>query len=357
MGYMLINITAFALCAFLMMYFIYRPVMDKYTQTLELKFSSLAFPYMFAIYAVCSLLAFFTLKLHDFIEPLTVTRVLVPLCFAALIYAVSLTFSAKILYLVVALALGVTVWLQPIGAGNAYPYEPLLVRGAVLLFALIFCLGMRILNILPHLFVLPNLIILLGMAVIALLGGMPLYIAVCAITLAGILASYLRMNYDSVVIDLDDGACVAIAYLICNLLLMNLGEFCFPSCVILTMIFWAELLTAIYNRLFVTHLGTLSENTHYYFAAQHHTIQGLFFSVVKLGLVLLFIAWFQLFSINQYSLALIAFCMVIWLNGMLGQTEASPSTFAEINRKFISDLKQNIKEAKDILNSGKKDKK
>jgi len=357
MGYSLINLTAFALCAFLMMYFIYRPVMEKYTQTLELKFSSLAFPYMFAIYAVCSLVAFFIIGLNDFIEPLTTIRVLVPLAAAALIYAVSLTFSSKMLYLTTAICVGVTVWLQPIGVGNAYPYAPLWVKSAVFVFALIFCLGTRILNILPHIFVLPNLIILLGIAIIALLGGMPMYVAVCAMILTGILASYLRMNYDSVVIDLDDGACVAISYLICSLLLMNLGEFSFPSCVILTMIFWAELLTAIYNRLLVTHIGSLRENTHYFFAAQKYTLQGLTFSVAKLGVVLLFIAWFQLFSVNQYSLMLIAFCMVLWLNGMLGQTEASPATFAEINRKFISDLKQNIKEAKEIINTTKKDKK
>lgn len=357
MGYSLINLIAFALCSFLMMYFIYRPVMDKYMQTLELKFSSLAFPYMLAIYAVCSLVAFFIIKQNDFIEPLTIIRVLVPLLAAALIYGVSLTFSQKVIYLTVAACVGITVWLQPIGVGNAYPYAPLVVKGAVFIFALIFCLGTRILNILPHIFILPNLVILLGVAIIALLGGMPMYIAACAMVLAGILTSYLKMNYDRVIIDLEDGACVAISYLICSLLLMNLGEFGFPSCVILTMIFWVELLTAIYNRLLITHIGSLSENTHYFFAAQRYTLQGLTFSVVKLGVVLLFIAWFQLFSVNQYSLILIAFCIVLWLNGMLGQTEASPTTFAEINRKFISDLKQNIKEAKEIINTTKKDKK
>ena len=357
MGYMLLNIVVFMLVSFLAMYFIYRPVINRYTQTLELKVSSLVFPYVFAVCAVCNLAAYFTLENDDFIEPISLLRAVTPLVFAALIYATSMLFSGKVIYSVVTVAVAATVWLQPIGVGNALPFDPLWIRLGITVWALIFCLGTRILNILPHTFVLPNIITCGGVIMLALIGAAPLYTAVCAAVLIGTLAAYLSMNYYSVSIDLDDGSCIAVSYLLCSLLLMNAGEFCFPSCVILTLIFWAELLSALYYRFVVNHLGTLRENTHYYFAAQRHTLQTLTSAIFKLGIILLLLAWFQLFSINPYSLPLMALLIVIWLNEILGRRENTPHTIAEINRQFVSDLKQNISDVKKLFNSETKDKK
>ena len=79
--------------------------------------------------------------------------------------------------------------------------------------------------------------------------------------------------------------------------------------------------------------------------------------ILKVGIVLLFIAWFQLFAINSYSLLLVALLIVIWLDSMLGRKEAAPTTLSEINRKFIADLKQNIQDAKKLFNHDNKDEK
>ncbi len=357
MGYMLTNIAIFMLLGFLAMYFIYKPVINKYLQTLEIKVSSLMFPYVAAVYTVCALAAYFILENDDFIEPLTFIRIIVPLISAAAIYASTLLFSRKVIYGITAVAVGITVWLQPIGLGNAFPYDPIWVRLGLFVWALIFCLCSRILNILPHTFIFPNIIILGGLIMLALIGASPLYIAVCAAVLIGILVAYMSMNYYNISIDLDEGSCVAISYLICSLLLMNSGEFCFPSCVILTLIFWAEIPVALYNRFIVYHIGTLSENTNYFFAAQRHTLQTLSSAIFKIGIVLLLLAWFQLFSVNPYSLPLIALFIVLWLDGSLGRRENSPHTIADINRQFVSDLKQNINDFKKLFNSETKDKK
>jgi len=357
MGYMLSNIAVFMLLSFLAMYFIYKPAINNYMQTLEIKLSSLVFPYVLAVYTVCAVAAYFTLETNDFIEPITLIRMAAPPILAAVIYTAVMLFSKSVIYGIVAIAVGITVWLQPIGIGNAFPYDPLLVRLGLFVWALIFCLGSRIMNILPHTFVFPNIVILGGLIMLALIGASPLYIAVCAAILIGILAAYMSMNYYSISIDLDDGSCVAISYLICSLLLMNAGEFCFPSCVILTLIFWAEIFAALYNRFIVAHIGTLSENTNYFFAAQRHTLQTLSTAVFKIGIVLLLLAWFQLFSVNPYSLPLIALCIVLWLDGTLGRKENTPYTLSDINRQFIRDVKQNINDFKKLFNSETKDKK
>ena len=357
MGYMLSNIVVFMLLSFLAMYFIYKPVINKYTQTLEINLYSLVFPYVLAIYTICAIAAYFTLETDDFIEPISLLRVLAPPILAAAVYASTLLFSKRVIYAFVAVAVGITVWLQPIGIGNAFPFAPLWVRFGLFVWALIFCLGTRIMNILPHTFIIPHLIISGGLIMLALIGASPLYIAVCAAVMLGILSAYLSMNYYSIAIDLDEGSCVAVSYLICSLLLMNAGEFCFPSCVIFTLIFWAEILAALYNRFIVTHIGTLSENTNYFFAAQRHTLQTLTSAMFKIGIVLLLLAWFQLFSINTYSLPLIALLIVLWLDGTLGRKTNTPYTIADINRQFVSDLKQNLNDVKKLFNSDPKDKK
>jgi len=357
MSNMLLYIVVFALFGFLAMYFIYRPVINKYTQTLEIKLSSLAFPYIWVLYAACAVVAYFTVDLRSFVESLTLYRMLIPLIAAAVIYASTLLFSQKIICAVVAAALAITIWSQPLGVGNTFPLDPLWLRLIVLFFAFIFCMGSRITNILPHTFVLPNIVILCGLILLALINSSPLYIAVCAAVLIGLLAAYLSLNYYTVTIDLDEGACVAISYLVCSLLLMNLGEFCFPSCMIFTLIFWAEMLVALYNRFLITHIGALRENTNYFFAAQRYSLQTLTSAILKVGIVLLFIGWFQLFSINSYSLIIIALLIVIWLDSSFGRRSDTPSTFADINRKFVADVKQNLQEVKKLFNPERKDKK
>lgn len=347
------NVIIFLLCGFLAMYSVYKPVVIKATQTLTPSLKSLPILYILPLYALGAIVAYFAADTHDFVEPLDFWRIFTPLCFAVLIYAVSLFFGGIVFYVTVAAAVGVTVWLQPLGIGAPFDLPHLLVRLLVFGFALVFCLSSRIMNALPHTYVIPNILILIGMIILSFIGAMPLYIALCAAALAGILFAYISLNYYDVTVELDDGACATVTYLICTLILMNLGEFCFPSCAIFTIVFWAELMVAIVNRLFVTHNGYLSENTYYYFAAQRLTLPVLVSNIVKIGIVLLFIAWFQLFSVNQYSLMIVALCITIWLNGILGKGGAEASSFKEINRAFVADLKQNFDDAKKLLTKKK----
>lgn len=349
------NMILFLLCGFLATFSVYKPVLNKFNQTLNLSFKVLPIFYILPLYALGAIAAYFVADNHDFVEPLSWWRAFLPLVFAGLIYASSLFFGGFIFYLTVAVALAVTIWLQPLGIGAPFNLPHLAVRLLVFVFALIYCLGSRIMNTLPHTYIVPNLVLLGGMLILTFIGAMPLYIALCAATLAGILAAYLNLNYYDVSIPLDDGSCAAITYLICSLLLLNLGEFCFPSCAIFTMLFWAELIVALSNRLLITHTGLLGENTSYYFAAQRLTVSALVSNIVKIGIVLLFIAWFQLFSVNQYSLMIVALCIIIWLNNILGRGGENATTLKEINQAFIKDLKQNINEAKELLTKTKKD--
>ena len=350
----LMDMLLFMMAGFMLMYMMYRPQIIKFEKSLELTIPMLPILYMFGLYAIGSIGAWFVTSNTDFIEPLTATRVLVPLGCAAAIYAAFWMFDEWAFDLTVVLAVALTVWLQPFNEGNPYPDFPhFAVQLAALVFGAGFCLGIRVLNILPHTVSVPLMCVAIGLCVLCLVGASPAYIAFCAALLIGIYGAYLTLNYYDIKIDLDDGACVVMAYLICNLMLMNLGEFSFPSCIIFTMFLWVEIVVALWQRYMVTHSGMLRENTNYYTATELFTLQGLAVMIMRICIVLLFVGWFQLFSVNQYSLLIVAFCLAMWLNNTNGKRSAN--TLKEINREFVSELKQNIEETKSLLSGHKKD--
>lgn len=350
----LLNMLLFACGGFVLMYFMYRPQVNEYEQTLEFKLPMLPLPYVLGLYALGTIAMYFAVGVNDFIEPLTLARVLVPLLGALFIYIAFWVFGGLVFYVTVISAVALTVYLQPLGVGAPFPQIPhyLLQISAVILGA-VFCLGSRVINILPHTVVIPFLTVLCGICTLCLASSSPLFVGFGAALLAGILSAYLTLNYYTVKIDLDDGACVALAYLVCNLLLMNFGEFSFPSCIIFTMFLWVELIAAFWRRMFVSHSGLWRENTNYYVAAEIFTLQGLSANILRICLVLLFIGWFQLFSVNQYSLLIVAFGLTLWLNNTHGQRNAQ--SLKEINKEFVAELKQNIKETKDLLTRKTKD--
>ena len=94
------------------------------------------------------------------------------------------------------------------------------------------------------------------------------------------------------------------------------------------------------------------ENTNYYWLASHTSAQLAVTSMAKISAVLLFLAWFQLFSVNSYSLPIVTFIIIYWLNGSIGN--AQKKTLKQINKEFVEGLKQNINETKKALKKKEK---
>lgn len=352
----LLSYMIFALMALAGMYIAYRPQLNSYTQTLNLSYKILPMPYIYSLYMIGSVLAFFVYENSDFIENLTYTRVFMPLIFAPLIYGSFLFLSELTSILITILCITITVLIQPIGEGISYPELPIWsIRLLVILFASIYCLGSSITNFLPHTFLIPKITALVGLSIMASLGAVPVYIALCSAILIGALGGYFSLNFYSVKVEIDTPSAITISYMICNLFLLNLGEISFPSCVILTSVFWAEIIVAVWRKYFVTHSGSLVENTNYYIAAQNYSAKALSLNISKVCCVIMFIAWFQLYSVNTYSLTIIALGIAVWLNNSINLPNAGKRTLKEINQDFVADLKQNIEETKEALGWRNKD--
>lgn len=338
------------------MYAVYKPQVNKYEKTLNFTYAMLPLPYIWGFYALGSIAAFFMSKNVDFIETLTAARVFVPLVLTAVIYVVGFCLSERLFYGVTIVCVALTVWLQPIGDGNAYPQIPVWsLQLLIFVLACVYCLGGMISNFLPHTLLIPQIMLLLGLSMMSALGAAPLYIAFCAAMLIGLLGGYLSINFYDVKIEIDNAAAVALSYLICSLLLLNTGELGLPSCAILTSVFWAELLVALWRRLFVVRSGSLAENSNYYLAAQNLSVKALVMSILRVSTITVFIAWFQLYAVNGYSLLIISLCVTMWLNSSLGLPNGGKRSLKEINREFLADLKQSIAETKEALGKKRRD--
>jgi len=350
MGMIIITYAIYLIFGFLGMYTLFAPKVNLYKQNLNMTISMLPYPYLFMFIALGMISGYFIRPNNDFIEPLTLTRILVPLALSWVIYFSYVFFSSFIYSLVVLACIGITVWLQPIGIGSPIPVlEVWQVKLIVFVLASLFCLSSCVINAVPHTFIVPSIVILIGISVMSLIDATPVYFALCSAVFIGALAAYLHPNFYEVHIEFDTPTCTAVAYLICNLLLMNLGEFCFSSCFILTSVFWAELLVALWRKYVLAHGGHLFENTNYFWLASNYSAQVTTISVAKICIILLFLAWFQLFSPNAYSLPIIAMIIALWLNNSIGEKESN-KTFRELNKELVENLKQNIEEAKNILN-------
>lgn len=351
-------ILLFAICGFIAMYISFAPVVKKYMQTLQFKIWMLPLWYVLTFYTVGSVAAYFLLDNHDFIEPLTFSRAILPIGLALIIYIASLIESRIGFMLTTVAAVGLAVWMQPIGDGSPFPkLDVNIVRCTIVVFGVIFCLLYRLMNSTTQAFAIPLLAILFGLIVLGIIGAIPMFSALCATILLGILMAFLNINYYGAKINMDCGSCAAVAFLVFYLLILQIGEFSFMSCAVLTGVFWAELLSALWYRYFVTHSGNLLENTCYYEAATKYSHHILAINIAKICTVNVFLAWFQLFSVNTFSMPLITLLIILWLNSSFGRSDKNePKNLKEINQAFVKDLKQNIQAAKDALKISKEDK-
>ena len=331
------------------MYGLLYPQANKYVKTLKPSLTMLFMPYIYIFYALGIVSAYYLLSNNDFVGGLHYKQIVVPLILAAAIYFSFFIFSLKLSFLTVVLSVVITVLLQPIENGSPWPELPIWgVQIIAVIFGVLFCYALPILNGIPHTFVVPNIFILMGLLILSFIGASPVFIGLCAAITIGALGGYLAVNYYSVKLELDMPTLVTISFLVCNLLLMNIGEFCFPSCIIFTLPIFAEFMVAVWRYFVTKRSGQLSENTNSYQAALKYPLNVLLYGIAKIYIISLFIGWFQLFSQNGYSLIVVAFLLSFWLNSLIG--EPTNKSLKQLNKEFVANVKQNIEDAKDVLN-------
>lgn len=344
----LLYILLFLFAGFLGMYMIYTPIANRYAKTLEAKTYMQAVFSIFFIYAIGASGAYFLIDKSDFVSNITAYNVFVPLVLTAVVYLAQILCRKMLNWVILALCVGVCVHLRFISEDSIpFGFNIWAYKAFLILFFTLFCHYFYAINAIVHTLTIPSVFMTFGLVLLGILGAAPIYLAICASLLCGILCAYTIINLNEVKIGLNRTDCTVLAFLLANLFILDSGEISFTSCIIFTMIFWTELLRAVWRKFMVSKSGTLEENTGYFQALQHAPLPLISKNLAKVSGVGLFIGWFQLFSVNQYSLLIVSFLIIYWLNGSvenacIGNTQS----LKEANKDFVQNIKQTIRDAR-----------
>lgn len=359
MGMAFLYYAVFLIFGFIGMYFMFAPQVKRAEKSGQVTFFTQPVLYMIFLFALGMIGAYFLSDNKDFISLLNPVRVILPILCVCMIYSADIFFGEKMRTIVLILCVGLCIFIQPVEKNfvpfglNEYVFKTLAVA-----FFSVFCFFYYILNILPHTIVVATVSMLLGLSLLSVIGGAPVYLAIVAAMLIGCLGAYLWVNLHRVKIELDNTSCSILGFMIAYLFMLDMGELSFSSCIVFSTFFWAQLALALYNRFLVNKSGDLIENSHLFAVAQKITLAALMSNIFKVGMVCMFFGWFQLFSVNQYSLPLVTFFVVLWLNSTMGANILqTPKTLKQVNSEFVEDIKQNLKDTKETLSqiSNKKD--
>lgn len=360
MGISLFYYAVFLIFGFFAMYAVFAPLVKKFEKSGKMAFSMQPILYVFFIYCLGAVGAYFLSDNRDFVSIPDFARIIAPLVCVVLIYVSALLFGEKTSSVVLVLSVALCVFLQTLDA-KAVPFglNEIVFKVLATIFFSGFCLGYKVLNVLPHTIVIISSTMLFGVSFLAGIGAAPVYLALVSAILIGSLVAYMGVNLQQVKIEFDDTACMLLAFMMANIFLLDAGEMSFCSCIIFTLVFWAELSIALYNKFFINKSERLVFNSHIFAAAQKLPLITLMSNVFKLGLIAVFFGWFQLFSVNQYSLLIVTYVIILWLNTSMGANLLqAPKSLKQINAEFVEDIKQNLKETKDTISqaTNKKDK-
>ena len=359
MGMAFLYYVAFLFFGFVAMYASFAPQANKFAKEGRFSFFMQPILYVFIIFTLSSIGALFLADTSDFVSLQDSIRFVLPLILVPVIYGAGFLFGKRAMIFTVILSVALCVFSIHIEAKFVpFGWNEFVFKILAVIYFSAFCLGYKVLNYLPHTISVASITMLLGVSLLSAIGGAPVYLALTSAALIGALGAYLGVNLHKVKIEFDDLSCVILAFLLSNVFMLNMGEMSFSSCIIFCMVFWAEFALAVWKRLFISKNGTLIENSHIYQAAQKLTLAALMSNIFKIGLVCLFFGWFQLFSLNQYSLPIVSFLIALWLSSSMGANLIeAPKTLKQINAEFVADIKQNLKETKETISqiSGKKD--
>ena len=222
-------------------------------------------------------------------------------------------------------------------------------------FVFIFVSSAKNINLLAGIFGIQAATITVGTALLALFGGLPMYLGVIGAYLAGVWFGFLNLNWFPSKVYINSGTCAAAAYVLAWVILQGASELAAPSMLILCMYFITEAIWALGQRfIFNVKSNDFAENTASYIAfAKGLETAAIGVAVAKINAVNLILALFQLYSANVYSVPLFTFLIDLWLLGILHNVDSKNKTLKEVNQEFVKGLKDGLRNVKKSLNKNK----
>lgn len=313
--------------------------------------------YMWGLtFAGVCLLSHFMPDFNDTIISLKAKSIIIPFALSALIYVIFLLETDWLLYLSIGVSSAVMSYIIPEDAvlfNNLPMYTEKII---VFLFIFWVTFFAKILNGMSAVFAIFVLTILGGVCLISFIGGLPLGFGLICSYIAGLWLGFLRYNWYPSEIYLNDGACTSAGFLIACLFLYCSFEYATGSMLILLAYLFTEILwVTIREYILRIKEPDFYINTSYYVSyTKDISAHAILMALVKIGMINVIFAGFQVYAPNIFSLPLFALIADLWLINMLFHASEEKLSFKQTNQAVINEVKNNLKTIKDTIKSGKK---
>lgn len=209
-------------------------------------------------------------------------------------------------------------------------------------------LGAKVLIGLSGVFSLVMATLSFGLFLVSCAGGAPLYLGLMALAISGIFTCVFRFNGWQLQLQINEGAVMSATFLFCMLLLCTANEFAAPSALILTLYIVAELLWSLFRQyVFRKKEPDLYFNSVYFSAFEKGTdLAVVYMLVLKICIVNIVLAVFQLYAQNAYTLPILALIIDFWFLSKISGIGQAEQSLKDVNEHFIQNIKSEIKDIK-----------
>ena len=319
------------------------------TQDYQLKYDMWLYM-LLLLFLGWSLIAFFSPNFYDSVNPTSALRQVAPIGLSLLIYGAYLLDSRLVLNLMIATAsVLLVIDMPPENFAADFGLPDVLSYPLAIILTYILTSATFILNACVGVLNLFALTICIGLSLMSLQGGLPLCLGFLAAYFGGVMIGIFDANAPDKKLQLNHGACACIGFLLSGFLLWGSSEFAAPSMLILTSFFWAEVLVALFKKYVLRRVSSdMAELTITADIYQKGLpLQNVWFSLIKIGLINIILACFQLYAENALSLPLLAFLINLFLLNRLSRAFDEPTTLKKMGDALRDDFSNLFKKGDD----------
>ncbi len=296
-------------------------------------------------FAIVSILYFLLPDYNDIIVTVKYINIATIFILSAFIYLAFLLENNTLLHTITIISAAIATYLIPDNVVIFNSYIPLIAE-RLIIFTVVFLFTSfaKILNGMSAIFTIFILTGLVGTSIISIVGGLPLIFGFTASALSGIWLGFLRFNWYPSELRLTDGACASAVFLLTNFFLYGTFEFSGPSMLILSSYLIAETIWVIVRR-YLWHIKEpdLFNNTAYFTSyTRDISIDAILVSIIKIAIVNIIFACFQLYSTNPISIPFFSIIVNLWLLNILYNACEENLSIKETNVAFLQEIKSGL---------------
>jgi len=326
-------------------------LISKNTELSDYQFKKDPYIYIFLMLALGIIsVSFIPPAFQNAITPLKISQIIGAFCFSALIYLLFLFETNKLLnFSILSLSiLSAFLFLNPDSLLLSKTISPSIERLIVGIILAGFVFSAKTLIGLPGIFSCFVIVFSSGLAIIALAGGLPIYILLVATLVLGVATSLFQSNRFDFYLKTNEGSLMSFFFLLGSLLLIGINEFAAPSVLILMTYPLSELIWCLIAQYILRRKSPdLYVHATYFVAYKKETdltaVQGFVF---KIGVINGALSLFQLYSPNIFTLPFLTFLINFWLISKLYNVEQPIPTLNQANTQLIQNIKDEITNVK-----------